>query len=377
VNCFYCIALSIVIAAQAAAPFQQSSTPEHARNTPWTKAEISQLQVKAEAGELGAQTSLAKAYQEGDGVQPSEELAFKWYRKAAEQGVAAAQNRVGLMYSLGRGTERNKEQAVAWFHKAARAKNAKAMFNLGAAYYNGDGAPSDPNRAYAWFLLAQEEGDPPADDAVKRSAEEGKRFGATTEALKLVAAMYEKGEDLPQSDTDAAKWYRKAVDVGDSQAAVKLAAMFIDGRGVPRDYGQALTLCEGAAKQNYAPGQYCVGYIHLHGLGTQVDPKEAAKWYDLASKGGQTKATMDLAEMYWKGEGVDVNRPEAYYLFFLARRAAPDAKTRGQTLWQEMSRDEIKHLQKKLRDLRLDPQKVFASMQEPSPSEAPEGPVHP
>ena len=139
-----------------------------------------------------------------------------------------------------------------------------------------------------------------------------------------------------------------------------------------------MILCRDAARQNYAPGQYCVGSIYQHGLGAPADLKEAAKWYELASKGGQEKAMMDLAEMYWKGEGVGVDRPEAYYFFFLARRSGvPDARTRAQTLWREMSSEDIKHLEKKLRDLRFDPQKVFASMQDPSVPDAPQQSSHP
>jgi len=166
--------------------------------------------------------------------------------------------------------------------------------------------------------------------------------------------------------------------VGSIESMVKLAEMFIDGRGVQRDYGQAMILCRDAAKQNYGLGQYCVGYIYKRGLGVPADPKEAAKWYELASKGGERRATMDLAEMYWKGEGVGVDRPEAYYLFFLARRrGVSEATARAQTLRQEMSSEDIKHLEKKLRDLRFDPQKVFAAMQEQSVPDGPRESSHP
>ena|ERR1700689_351715 len=99
---------------------------------------------------------------------------------------------------------------------------------------------------------------------------------------------------------------------------------------------------------------------------------------ELASKGGHLKATMDLAEMYWKGEGVGVDRSEAYYLFFLARRRGlQDASARAQKLWQEMSSDDIKHLEKKLRDLRYDPQKVIAGMRDQAVSDASQESTHP
>jgi TPR repeat protein len=352
----------------------QSLQQETGKPPRLTASEISQLKIKAEAGAANSQATLGKAYKDGNGVPQNDMLALKWLRKAADQGDASGENDLGGMYRMGEGVTQDKEEAVRWYKKAAKQGNSKAMFNLGVSYYNGDGVSSDPNLAYAWFLLAQEAGNPAANDAVKRSAEDGEHLGVTPDALQQVAAMYEKGADLPQSYADAAKWYRKAADLDDPEARVKLATMLIDGLGVQQDYGLALTLCKAAAKQNYAAGAYCVGYIYRNGLGTPADPKEAAKWYEVVSKGGNQKARMDLAEMYWKGEGVGVDRPESYYFFFLAGQiGAPDAKVRAQALKQEMNQEELKHLEKKLRDLRFDPAKVFAYMQSPSVPEAHSG----
>jgi uncharacterized protein len=332
--------------------------------------EVADIRSKAEKGDASAQLALGEVYEGGNGVPKNDDSAVKWYRKAADQGNADAENRLGVMYRLGQGVSRDKEEAVRWYRKAAQLGNSQAMFNMGISYYNGDGVSSNAGTAYAWFLLAQEAGNPAAEDAVKRSAEEGGQMG-TPDAFLQVAEMYEKGADLPQSDSEAAKWYRKAADVN-PLARVRLGAMFINGRGVPQDYGQARALCQSAAKQNYAPGQFCVGYIHQHGLGSQADPKEAAKWYRLASAGGNGPAMMVLGEMYSKGEGVGVDRPEAYYFFFVAaRKGMPDAKTRAQVLWKEMSKDEIKRFEKKLRDARYDPHTVFAFMQDQTAPNAP------
>lgn len=378
VNTFaFYLALGITIAgvhpsiqAPESQPSQQQST-----HLQLSQSEVPDLKAKAEEGDASAQFALGKAYESGTGVPSNDELAVKWYRKSAEQGNAAAEDELGVMYRLGQGVNRDKEEAVRWYHKAAKHGNPQAMFNLGVCYYNGDGVSSDLTVAYAWFLLAREAGNAAAEDAVKRSAEEGGRMG-TPDAFEQVAAMYEKGDDVLQNYTEAAKWYRKAAD-SSPQAAFKLSAMFIDGRGVPQDYGQAMTFCRSAAKRNYAPGQLCVGYLYQHGLGTHADPKEAAKWYEEASKGGQRQAMMNLAEMYWKGEGLNVDRPEAYYFFCLAsRRGAPNAKTEAQTLWKEMSKGEIKRLEKKLRGLRFDPQKVFEFMQEQAAPDAATGSSH-
>jgi uncharacterized protein len=191
-----------------------------------------------------------------------------------------------------------------------------------------------------------------------------------------VAGMYEKGDWLPQSYSEAAKWYGKAAELSPF-ATVHLAEMFINATGIRRDYAQAMTLCQNAAKQNYAPGQYCVGFLYQHGLGTPANPKEAAKLYELASRNGLPRAMMALAEMNWKGEGVAVNRADAYYYFFLAhRKGSPYAKARARVLWKEMTKDDVKNLERKLRP-QYDPHEVFAYMEEESTPEAAEGPHQP
>jgi TPR repeat protein len=357
-------ALGLAVGGQASTGLPQTQSPAEQQAQPkLTATQVSELRARAENGDASAQFALGKAYEGGNGVPQSDETAVKWYRKSADHANSDAESRLGIMYRLGLGVIPDKEEAVRWFHKAAKQGSSQAMFNLGVSYYNGDGVPSDPTLAYAWFLLAQDAGNRAADDAVKRSAEEGQRLRTTPDALLKVAAMYEKGDDLPQSYAEAAKWYRKATDLS-PEAEVNLASLLTNGKGVAQDYGQAMALCRSAAKLNYAPGQFCVGYLYQRGLGIQADPKEAAKWYLLASRGGHERAMMALGDMYWKGEGVSVDRPAAYYYFLLAyRKGVANAKTHAQALWLEMSPDEIKRLEKELRANRFDPQKVFAAMQ--------------
>jgi TPR repeat protein len=56
--------------------------------------------------------------------------------------------------------------------------------------------------------------------------------------------MYEEGKDVPESDSLAASWYRKAADHfsdhvgGVWEAEVQLAYLYRDGR-LPQDYVQA------------------------------------------------------------------------------------------------------------------------------------------
>ncbi len=339
-------------------PVAQSSSPEQTiTSAKLSTAEVTQLQSKAEAGDAGAQLALGRAYQDGNGVPQNDELAAKWYRKAAEQGNARAQNNLGIMYRTGSGVEKSKEEAANWYRKAAHQGYANAMFNLGTAYYNGDGVPSNVFRAYDWFLLAQEAGSSSAPDAVKRTADEiGQK--ASSDALLEIGEMYEKGEEVPKNGVDAAKWYLKAADQKDPRAMVKLASILVNGSGVPQDNVQAFQLCRTAAKE-YPPAQYCVGYLYQQGLGVPQDYAEAAKWYEKSAAGRHSPAYLALGQMYWKGQGVKIDRLEAYVWFVRAYAGGQkSARSLGNGVLKEMTADEIKRLDKKLRSSNLDPKKV-------------------
>jgi TPR repeat protein len=356
------LALSLVQSPGSGAAVQSSSAQETITPARLSSSEVAQLLSKGEAGDAAAQLALGRAYQDGNGVPLNDELAVQWYRKAAEQGNATAQNNLGIMYRSGSGVEKSKEEAVNWYRRAALKGYASAMFNLGTAYYNGDGVPSSEYRAYDWFLLAQEAGSSSAPDAVKRTAGEiGQK--ASIDALVEIAEMYDKGDELPQNRAEAAKWYQKGVDRKDPLAMVRLASMLVSGVGVPQDYAQAIQLCQAAAK-DYAPARFCVGYFFQHGLGVKQDLTEAAKWYEKSAAGGHFPAYIALGQMYWKGEGVKADPVEAYLWFFQAYVVRQKgARSLGDSVLKEMTADENKRLDKKLRQRHLDPKKVREEME--------------
>jgi TPR repeat protein len=358
----FALVVALVQSPGSGAAAQSSSAQETTSPVKLSSSDVAQLQSKAEASDAIAQLALGRAYQDGNGVPRNEELAAKWYRRAADQGNAAAQNNLGIMYRSGSGVEKSKEEAVRWYRKAVRQDYASAMFNLGTAYYNGDGVPSDTFRAYDWFLLAQEAGSSSAADAAKRTSEEiGQK--ASNDALLEVGEMREKGDEVPQNLTEAAKWYRRAADQKDPRAMVRLASLLVNGTGVPKDYDQAFQLCHSAAK-DYAAGQYCVGFLYQHGFGVQQDAVEAAKWYQRSAAGRHSPAYLALGQMYWKGEGVKTDRVASFLWFFQAyAEGQKSGRPLGNSVLKEMTADDIKRLDKKLRERNLDPQKVRQLME--------------
>jgi uncharacterized protein len=330
-----------------------------------SSADVMQLQSKAEAGDAAAQLALGRAYQNGNGVRQNDELAAKWYRNAADQGNAAAQNNLGVMYRAGLGVEKNKEEAMKWYHMAARQGNANAMFNIGAAYYDGDVERASELAAYEWFVLAEEAGSSNAHDAVKRTAAElGAPF--TQDALIEIAQMYEKGTDLPQNYSQAIKWYNRAAESGSASAKVQLASMYLNGNGVPKDYSRAMELCYSAGILGY----YCVGHIYAYGLGVPPDLGEASKWYRKGAEAGNSASMLALGQMYWKGQGVELDRAESYHYFFLAYwHREKSAQQYAEQVAKEMTDDDTKRLNKKLKHDHLDPNVVQTFMHSDLPPE--------
>ncbi len=59
--------------------------------------------------------------------------------------------------------------------------------------------------------------------------------------------MYEHGEGVPASMTEAAKWYRSGAEQGDSTAQARIGNMYAAGEGVSKDPVEAFAWLDLAA----------------------------------------------------------------------------------------------------------------------------------
>ena len=89
---------------------------------------------------------LGAAYQNGRGVQQSDEGAVHWYRQAADQGHAVAQCSLGFAYKYGQGVEQSDKGAVHWYRQAADQGDADAVqccLKLEAAIAAAEAKPAE------------------------------------------------------------------------------------------------------------------------------------------------------------------------------------------------------------------------------------------
>lgn len=214
-------------------------------------------------------------------------------RALAVQGAhwpSAALRRAKLLLAQRRDPE-SIERALELLRRAAALQNREAAFVLGGLMEEGAGGRQDLDGARNLYRLALRSGHGPAGLAlarletdpakanvyamqgVKLLFEEARQGSA--DAARLLADHYRATGEGPERLRTAIEWYRRAVDLGDDEAALHLGRLYLDPK---------------SAMQR---------------------PKEARDFFLLAAQRGSIEAAMILAEDPYKGAILGVPGSEA------------------------------------------------------------------
>ena len=209
-----------------------------------------------------------------------------------------------------------KETSEAWdlIHLSANEGNIDAQMDLGSAYNSGEkGLPLDHTKSFHWYMKAANQGD---------------QF-----AQFCIGLYYQSpapGYESKQNLNEAAKWFRKSADQGCITSLMELALIYYNGQGLPMDKSEAVKLwiqvidLAEIDAQNTFPVYSCVQYIdayanlaecYFNGHGVRVDKPEAIKWCRKMTERNPDDAVwaqMKLSECYEKGDGVPENIVLAY-----------------------------------------------------------------
>ena len=183
----------------------------------------------------------------GMGCQADEDEAQRWFqkalagfRKAASTGKKPAyfQYRVGKMYAMGYGVEQDYLEAAHWYERATRHDNYPfAAYALGYLYLRGQGVERDEERALELFLTAAEH-----------------------EKQPNAYAMYELG-----------RMYRRCIGTKIDETKA--------------DYWDKMAYNAFVSIEKTCPDdklQYRLGYMALHGIGTDPSPEKAYQYWKKA-----------------------------------------------------------------------------------------------
>ncbi len=280
---------------------------------------------RARSGDPGAQFDLAWNLFE----QKDFPAARRWYELAAAQGDLYAAYNLGSMIWNGEGCEADKLLALSYFRRAAprpggwfdyaaaleevasapeewkevaacyrRARCPAADFNLGILCEQGrPGIPKDARRAVRYYRRAADAGD--------------------AEAACNLGACYQFGTGV-RKDLKKSFFYSKfAADRGDSMAFLHVGEDYCLGNGVRRNYRKAFDWFRRAWFAR--PGGAAAGWIgdcYMRGRGVKRDWRKAYLWQKRAAKLGDARSWFELGIRLIHGEGTGRN-PEASRRAFL------------------------------------------------------------
>jgi hypothetical protein len=136
-----------------------------------------------------------------------------------------------------------------------------------------------------------------------------------------LGVTYFNGARVPKDNVQAAFWYRKAADQGDTSSRIFLADLLMGDSGVSEDRPEAIRLYKLVSDDAHtysAMAEYRLGEIFAEGKGTPRDYKEAIKWWEKAARHGWTLGSYNLGELYESGaEGIAQNFEEAYFWYYV------------------------------------------------------------
>lgn len=136
------------------------------------------------------------------------------------------------------------------------------------------------------------------------------------ECLFALAVRYRDGDGVPRDCKRAAEMLGRAIKLGHTDAALRLADMLLgckrgqsglalEKTGVPHNEARGLFLMRRAAEAGHGLAQYNMGFIVQHGMHcVEHDASEAARWWELAAAQGCAIAALELCVAYDSGKGV-------------------------------------------------------------------------
>ena len=120
------------------------------------------------------------------------------------------------------------------------------------------------------------------------------------------------GRGVEKDYNEAVRLFRLAAEQNDPAALYNLGRAYATGRGVPQDYPEAVKWHKKAAELNQVESQHFLGHAYLYGRpGVEKDPAEAVRWYTKAAMQGDSLSQNDLGECCENGWGVQQDYAEA------------------------------------------------------------------
>ncbi|OBZ66018.1 Protein SKT5 [Grifola frondosa] len=276
----------------------------------------------ADRGHMPSQYFLADCYANGIGTHKNRQdfdRAFPLFILAAKHGHPDAAYRAGTCCENGWGCRRESAKAVQYYKKAASTGHPGALYRLGIAELNGElGLSKNPKGGVGWLkrsaehataefphalhelALLHERG---VENAVFVDYEYAAELLAQAAELGYAPSAYRLGEcyeygkmGCPQDPALSIHYYNIAAQQNHRDACFALTAWYLVGSpGVlPQSDTEAFLWAKKAAEAGLVKAMYAVGYFLEVGIGTEPNMTQATSWYKRAAEQGDKRAAQRL-----------------------------------------------------------------------------------
>lgn len=151
--------------------------------------------LSAKSGDPYGTTNLSVMYLQGKGVEKDIKTGIKWAAKAANNGFVNAQINLALLYNEKGSSIYSEEKALHWFTEAAFRGSALAQYEIGIFHLKNQ----NYDKTFEYFDLAV--------------------AGGNTDAMIMLAMMFEQGLATDQSSEKSLKLLQLAYEKGNKKAA--------------------------------------------------------------------------------------------------------------------------------------------------------------
>jgi TPR repeat protein len=182
-----------------------------------------------------AMFKLAVYYQKGNSSLAKDEAkAFQLFHQAADNGHLDASCSLALCYYFGSGVAQNEAKAFKLFQYGADQGHLLSICNLARSFELGVGGTVNQKLAFEF---------------TKHVADNGnvQNKSLISWAQARLAGYYTNGIGVPQSYTQSAIYFQKSADNEMVESLFKLALLYEDGKGVPKDEARCIHLLKKSA----------------------------------------------------------------------------------------------------------------------------------
>ncbi|TCO72038.1 caspase family protein [Rhodovulum euryhalinum] len=258
--------------------------------------------------------------------------ALHFSHEAARRGSAAAYGGIAEIHRLGLDVPVDLKAAADAVRLGALAGSEQMRVTMGIYYREGWGVPQSHTEARRWFELAE--------------------MSDNASAMSALGDMYRRGQLGPANPARAVDYYLKAATLGhtDAMSAVGLAYMKADG--VERDLERGLTWLSHASEQGNPYAAFHLGRAFLTGWGVDRNPAQALAYFRLSAQRSFLQAYTYIGDILAGVEGIAPDLPEALANYIIARDAgllkdtaksreeAADAQSRMDALLPRMTAEQ-------------------------------------